>query len=484
MGDLVNFLTENADGFRKARLPALYSDFRGQRATNPDGYAANVSAWRRALAVIARSGLAQSYSSTGPPDSLILTTDDSLLRALESRQYGRPLALGVAVNEAIAAGDLIPLPQYLAAKQSILARPASSFSLASVPWTVLTWGVRQVGAATGLSGGGVSDKLPKTRLVVLANVEAAAKSFAEKTEDASSRFERTWSKPHFLKTFQAELLPSGKLSAADADVLLAFLSRDKGLVACDGKVVKLKDDTGAGTSTISDEITSEDVAVAQLKELTEYLTHQTTILNRRVDELNAAAKDAVARGNRVAALAALKSRKIAESSLRTRFATLSQLEEVAARIEQASDQVQLVKVMATSTEALKGLNSKVGGADAVGDVVDRLREQMDAVDEVGTILAESASPVDEDEIDEELAALEGEEKKKEEEKERAKKEAEEAKEAEEVQRQLEAIGSAKEPTAEKEQRDAARPGSADREAAVEGIRRLSLEEPLPAQPTK
>ncbi|KAL8298352.1 hypothetical protein RB597_006805 [Gaeumannomyces tritici] len=482
MGDLVGFLTENADGFRKARLPALYSDFRGQRATNPDGYAANVSAWRRALAVIARSGLAPSSSSTGPPDSLILTTDDSLLRALESRQYGRPLALGVAVNEAIAAGDLIPLPQYLAAKQSILARPASSFSLASVPWTVLSWGARQVGAATGLSGGGVSDKLPKTRLVVLSNVEAAAKSFADKTEDASSRFERTWSKPHFLKTFQAELLPSGKLSAADADVLLAFLSRDKGLVACDGKVVKLKDDAGTGIS--SDEITSEDAAVAQLKELTEYLTHQTAILNRRVDELNATAKDAVARGNRVAALAALKSRKIAESSLRTRFATLSQLEEVAARIEQASDQAQLVKVMATSTEALKGLNSKVGGADAVGDVVDRLREQMDAVDEVGTILAESASPVDEDEIDEELAALEGEEKRKEEEKERAKKEAEEAKEAEEVQRQLEAIGSAKEPTAEKEQPDAARPGSADREAAVEGIRRLSLEEPLLAQPTK
>ncbi|KLU81783.1 SNF7 family protein [Magnaporthiopsis poae ATCC 64411] len=403
MGDLVDFLTENADGFRKARLPALYSDFRGQRATNPDGYAANVSAWRRALAAIARSGLAPSSSSTGPPDSLILTTDDSLLRALESRQYGRPLALGVAINEAIAAGDLIPLPQYLAAKQSILARPASSFSLASVPWAVLSWGARQVGAATGLGGGGgVSDKLPKTRLVVLANVEAAAKSFVEKTEDASSRFERTWSKPHFLKTFQAELLPSGKLSAADADVLLTFLSRDKGL-----------------------------------------------------------------------------------SSLRTRFATLSQLEEVAARIEQASDQVQLVKVMATSTDALKGLNSKVGGADAVGDVVDRLREQMDAVDEVSTILAESAGPVvDEDEIDEELAALEGEEKKKEEEKERAKREAEEAKEAEELQRQLEAIGSATEPTAEKEQRDAPRPGSADRDAAVEGIRRLSLEEPLPAQPTK
>lgn len=482
MGDLVDFLTENADGFRKARLPALYSDFRGQRATNPDGYAANVSAWRRALAAIARSGLAPS-SSTGPPDSLILTTDDSLLRALESRQYGRPLALGVAVNEAITAGDLIPLPQYLAAKQSILARPASSFSLASVPWAVLSWGVRQVGAATGLGGsGGVSEKLPKTRLVVLANVEAAAKIFAEKTEEASSRFERTWSKPHFLKTFQAELLPPGKLSAADADVLLTFLSRDKGLVACDGKVVKLKDD--AGTSS-SDEITSEDAAVAQLKELTEYLTHQTSILSRRVDELNAAAKDAVARGNRVAALAALKSRKIAESSLRTRFATLSQLEEVAARIEQASDQVQLVKVMATSTDALKGLNGKVGGADAVGDVVDRLREQMDAVDEVGTILAESAGPVvDEDEIDEELAALEGEEKKKEEEKARAEREAEEAKEAEEVQRQLEAIGSAKEPTAETEQRDAPRPGSADREAAVEGIRRLSLEEPLPAQPTR
>jgi len=452
----------------RARLPALYSDFRSLRTLNPDGYAANVSAWRRALASIVDSGLAPSRDAT--PNVLVLDADERLLRALESKQYGRPLALGAVVREAALSKDLIPLTDFLKAKESIYYK-----SWTSLPWNAVSWGLRQL----GLVGSGRDDQLPGGQFVVLANLEAASRAFGDKTVDASSRFERTWSTAHFKKVFADSILTGRRLSDTDMNVLLKFLSRDKGFILYDGQTVKMK---VPGEEAAA--ITSEDQAISQLKELTEYLSHQTEILNKRIDELSATAKDAVSRKNKVAALAALKSKKLAESSLEKRFATLSQLEEVAAKIEQASDQIQLVKVMAMSGDALQSLNAQVGGVERVEDVVERLRDQMSAVDEVGSIIAESAPVVDESEIDDELAALESEEKEKEEkikrerdEKERHAREAELEKEAEATRRRLEAIETLN--RAEKESQkddDRRKETQALAGEATEGIRKLSLED--------
>ncbi len=393
-----------------------------------------------------------------------------LLRALESKQYGRPLALGTVVREAVLEKDLIPLPDFLKAKESIYYN-----SWTSLPRNMVSWGFRQLGFP---GGGGSDDRLPSGQFVVVANLEAASKAFGEKTADVSSRFERTWSTAHFKKMFANTILENQRLSNTDLDVLLKYMSRDKGLILFDGHTIKV---TIPGEDAAA--ITSEDQAISQLRELTEYLSHQTTILNRRIEELANAAKGAVAKKNRVAALAALKSKKLAESSLGTRFATLSQLEEVAAKIEQASDHVQLVRVMATSTDALRSLNEQVGGVDKVEDVVYRLREQMSAVDEVGSILAESGPLVDEGEIGDELAALENEEKEKEEKarsaneaEERRRREAEMEREAEKIKQRLEAIEPLKAAEQEAVTDQKGRPTEAMEGEATEAMRKLSLED--------
>ncbi|KXX77866.1 Vacuolar-sorting protein SNF7 [Madurella mycetomatis] len=416
---LLEYLVEHEPAFRKARLPALYSDFQTQRTLNPDGYQANVSAWRRALARIVRSGRAPRGRGAAP-DLFVLHSDEQLLRALESKQYGRPLALGAVVREALAARDLMPLSEFLAARESIYRRPWSV-------WNLAAWTMRQLGVADMLK----SDRLQPGQFVVMANVEEAGKVFGEKNCTAAaeqSRFERTFSKAHFYRTFNDQLVDGRQLSEVDMEVLLKFLSRDKGAILYDGN-------TEAAT------ITEEDVSIAQLKELLTSLTHQTALLSKRVEELAAAAKQAVGKNNRVAALAALKSKKLAESTLERRFATVNQLEEVAARIEQASDNVQLVRVMESSGEALRSLHAQAGGVERVEEVMDRLREQMAATDEVSSILAESAGTVvvDEAEIEDEMAALELEEKRKAGEAERLRREAEQAREAEETRRRLEAV---------------------------------------------
>ncbi|PHH77907.1 hypothetical protein CDD80_7589 [Ophiocordyceps camponoti-rufipedis] len=390
MGELADYLAQNDGNFRKARLPALYSDFRPQQTLNPDGYRANISAWRSALARLSSRGLLSRHGSGA--NLLVLTLDDSLLRALENRQFGQPLALGAVVREAVAARDLILLRDFISSSQSIYKR-----SWAGLPWTAVAWALQQFGL-TGLSG---EDRVPVGQYVVVENLEGAGEVLARTVGSESSWLGRVFTKAQFQTEFSSCLFEHQRLSDLDVDVLLRYLSRDKQMIEYDGQTIRFRRATDEANG-----ITEEDTAIASVKELTASLQHQISLLTSRIDDLTAEAKASITRKNRISALAALKSKKLAESSLAKRYATLAQLEQVAASIEQASDQVQLVKAMESSAGALQSLNAKVGGADRVDAAVDRLRDQMSDADEVAAILAESAgAAVDEAEIDDELEAL-------------------------------------------------------------------------------
>ncbi len=114
MSELLDFLLNQVEQFRKldfsrhnmnptnganrARLPSLYSDFTLQRHTNPDGYAANVAAWEKALLEAAKAGLVPAPNYLH--DTLSIQISEDLLRSLETKDWGRPLALEtVAVGE-------------------------------------------------------------------------------------------------------------------------------------------------------------------------------------------------------------------------------------------------------------------------------------------------------------------------------------------------------------------------------------------------
>ncbi|EWZ96474.1 hypothetical protein FOCG_05770 [Fusarium oxysporum f. sp. radicis-lycopersici 26381] len=428
MGELADYLINNDPSFSRSRLAARYSDFRSQRTLNPDGYQANISAWRQALSDLVAKGKISHRGSS--PDHFVLKLDDSLLRSLEHKEFGQPLALGTVVREATAGRDFIPLQEFEKSQQSIYQR-----SWAGLPWSVMSWTLRQLGVVDPARG---DDKLPTGQYVIVKNMEAAAKELGDLMAEKVSRFDRVFSRAQFQKAFSAALVKGQNLTDSDLDVLLKFLSRDKEVIEYDGKTIRIK---GSGEQS---GITKEDAAIASLKELTESLKHQADLLNTRIDELSQTAKDAVTKKNRVAALAALKSKKIAETSLATRYATLNQLEEVSAKLEQAADNVQLVNVMEASSGALASLNAQVGGAERIDAVMDRLREQSSATDEVSAILAESTGEViDETALDDELEAMEAQEREKEEEKTKSK-EAEEQKarderEAAEAQKKLDEL---------------------------------------------
>lgn len=158
-------------------------------------------------------------------------------------------------------------------------------------------------------------------------------------------------------------------------------------------------------------------------------------LTARVAELDSKAREAVTNKQLTTAKATLRSKKLADTKLQQRTATLSQLEEVYAKIEQAADQVEVVRVMEASSQTLKSLNKQTGGVEKVQDVMDGLKEEMMNADEIGQAINEvSAGEIDEGEVDDELEALEKMEREKLEEAERQEREKREEVEREERER--------------------------------------------------
>lgn len=398
-------------------------------------------------------------------DLLVLKVDEDLMRALETKEWGRPLALGSVLRDALNKKEMIPLENYLAAKESIYQR-----SWAISPWQILSWGLRQAGLTGEHSG---EDKVPVGKLVIVSNLEEASKKVLRRIASHISRVDRIYSKPMFYREYGNILSDNYHISHEDLEVLLKHLSRDKAQAAYDGQTIKFKGQSDPQPPII----TPEDVTIASLKNLIVDLEAQVETLATRVDKLSIAARDAVSRKNRVAALAALRSKKLAETHLTKQSALLGQLEEVYSKIEQAADQVELVRIMEGSTGVLKALHKEIGGVERVDDVVDQLKEHMTRVDEVGNVIAEmgqEVGAVDEGEVDDELEAMEREDRKKKEEEERVAREKKEQQEAAETKRRLEVLDEAEREARLTESKKATGDKKAPIEESIEALQRLTL----------
>jgi len=357
---------------------------------------ANASAWQAALT---RASLAGKLPSE---QKIVIQTSRQLLDALRSPQFGQPTGLGVVLDNAVQNGRLMDLKDFRAAEHSIYQK-----SWIPSPWAIVRWSLRQA----GLMSRGSYDQdggLKQGQLVVLEGLERLTSQLQSKIGQAVT--DRVMSREAFTRLVADTQI--GALSPTEAEILLRFLSRDKQVLTYDAHTVKFK----APSSETPEPITQEDSAIASIKSLIASLNSQILSLGSRVTGLQETAQAAVQSKNKHAALSALRSKKLAEQTLKQRADTLNQLEEVYARMEQAADQVQIMQVMQSSAETLRSLNKRVGGIDRVDEIMDDLREQMGQVDEVGQVIAEpldGKTGLDEAELDDEFEALEKEEQAKE-----------------------------------------------------------------------
>lgn len=131
------------------------------------------------------------------------------------------------------------------------------------------------------------------------------------------------------------------------------------------------------------------------------------MLTARTATLADEAKMAIKKRNRPLALRVLRSKKMTEDNLMQRLETLSTLEGISAKIEQASDQIAVVRAIKNSTGVLRSLNQQVGKIETVEDTMEELQREMKSVDQVSEIFEDARrdTSVDDYSIDEELEDL-------------------------------------------------------------------------------
>ena len=222
---------------------------------------------------------------------------------------------------------------------------------------------------------------------------------------------------------------------------------------------------GETVYTLSD----QDRTISSLKSIIADLNLQLEELSSRIMTLSQKAQKFLQSQNRTSALAALRSKKLNEISLKQRSESLAQLEEVYSQIAQAADQVTIVRTMEASAAILKSLHADTGGVDRVEDVLADLRDEMAKVDEVSTAIEAGGQGdhiIDESAVDEELENME----------QQATLEREKA-QALETQKRLARIGDPNGPTKSRENQ---KPSSAEfpvgsLEESVQAMKRLSLD---------
>jgi charged multivesicular body protein 7 len=88
---------------------------------------------------------------------------EELKGELETQDGSRPLGLGWVVSESLRSKGMLPLKDFLAAKESVYRRDWSE-----LPWRIVEWGLEKAGLAGWGGEGKISGKY-----VVLGNVEVS-----------------------------------------------------------------------------------------------------------------------------------------------------------------------------------------------------------------------------------------------------------------------------------------------------------------------
>ncbi|TAQ88046.1 hypothetical protein B7494_g3611 [Chlorociboria aeruginascens] len=179
-----------------------------------------------------------------------------------------------------------------------------------------------------------------------------------------------------------------------------------------------------GNSPSAHKISAQDKAILDMKNQRDKL-HQyqrrITVLTDREKEI---AKEMLAKGDKPRALLALRRKKYQESLLAKTDAQLEQLEKLTSSVEFALVQKDVIFGLQQGTSVLKEIHKEMGGLDHVeklmGETADAIAYQQVSValfwscpslislQEVSDMLGGRISNQDEDEVEDELEALEAE----------------------------------------------------------------------------
>jgi charged multivesicular body protein 7 len=168
-------------------------------------------------------------------------------------------------------------------------------------------------------------------------------------------------------------------SALDLQVLIKYMTRDRGLAICDGKVIKLEHTVGDALSPI----TEEEKGIVNVKDTYSRLESQIEEIERRIKERQTKIESLLREKKRDQALSYLRSRRMLDKLLEKRTKSLETLHGVLIKIEQAASDVEIIKAYELSTSSLKVLLSNERlQPDRIDQSMEQMQDTLASADEV------------------------------------------------------------------------------------------------------
>ncbi|KAF5875010.1 putative snf7 family protein [Botrytis fragariae] len=163
-----------------------------------------------------------------------------------------------------------------------------------------------------------------------------------------------------------------------------------------------------GNTPSTHKISAQDKAILDMKNQRDKLHQYQRRITVLTDRETAIAKEMLAKGDKKRALLALRRKKYQESLLAKTDAQLEQLEKLTSSVEFALVQKDVVYGLQQGTSVLNQIHKEMGGLDHVEKLMGETADAIAYQQEVSDMLGGMMSNQDEDEVEDELAALEAE----------------------------------------------------------------------------
>jgi charged multivesicular body protein 7 len=395
--EILKTAVQSSPLFSDKRKISLYSDFRRLQDINPEGYDANIAAWQSVLVDATVKG--------GFPDKTLLFADSSsMLNDLYDPKHGIPLALDVVIDDMVAEGTLIPSSDYMSRAASIYYKPwINASALGMVKWAFSKTGLYDPAFHAGSAG-----SLRREKYVVVKQLDAYSTMVLDclrklpgvGTIYSKSVFTRDLFDSLVASVIKEHCGETTGLTKDDFDCIVKYLTRDKKYMSINSEgIIKIID---LSTPDRISEITERDRAVASLRSTIAQVSDRVDRLSDSIQSGRIKASKALEVKNKTLAKYALRSTKMEEHAQEKALEMLQNLETVLSKIDEASDQIDVVNALQSGVQLLGTLNETVGGAERVGDLMDQVKEKMEDTDEITRELSQLTRPIDEDELEEQL----------------------------------------------------------------------------------
>lgn len=455
-------LFELPASFTESRMNSLYADFRKIEDSNPEGFAANISAWKTAL--ISVLGSCEEF-----PDCTLIDAKPDLVSFFDTALHGTPLALDTVFDELVKQKSLIPQSVFFNPNRYPLNyNPTWWTWMKPRPTALAAWAFEKAGlydstwksaprngkdvgnlkkekyvavlavdvvakallnaiekdikstsimglVKTASSTTGVSAEEPSNELLVMGTPSGYTRSVFTKNA-FYSMYNRVKIPPKTGPYNQSSTTPRDiELSELDLDVLLVYLSKDKHKLSIKNNIIKVQ--LSAENEKEISPISEKDEAVANMKSTIEEIVKRVNALSTHVDSCDKKARTALSSksSNRQSiAKYAIKSRRLAQEAQDSALKLLSNLEKTLLSIDTATNNMQVMGALETGVDILRSLNKEIGGAEKITELVDELGDEMADTEDIEKRLGSLAvSKVSEEDLDEELEAMLKQEQKKE-----------------------------------------------------------------------